>query len=238
MPLLRHRLRRHGRGEGRPRGRHARGHAGRSEPRPQLREGLLPLQDHVRRGSADHAVDAGARRQIRQVSRASAGLMGSGLRRDGTPVEARPQGEGAQGRRHVRLGPVDDFRGLCSHQAHACGLSVQQSRSKRPPLHGVGCRGLHANLRHGRAYGLLRRFRERRCVRALGLEHGGDASDPVDPGHRPTTEPSQRTRLDPFDLRAPHDGTLGPGPDFQARNRSRHPQLHRQLHHPERRGEP
>ena len=41
MPLLRHRLRRDGRGEGQPRGRHARRRRRRSEPRAQLRQGLF-----------------------------------------------------------------------------------------------------------------------------------------------------------------------------------------------------
>ena len=68
-------------------------------------------------------------------------------------------------------------------------LSLQQSRPERPPLHGVGGHGVHAHLRHGRADGLLRRFRGDRCIRAVGLEHGGDAPDAVDAGGGP---PAQR----------------------------------------------
>ena len=60
LPLLRHRLRRHGRGQGRPGGRHPRRHPRRGQSRPQLRQGLLPLQDHVRRRPADHAAAAHA----------------------------------------------------------------------------------------------------------------------------------------------------------------------------------
>ena len=44
---------------------------------------------------------------------------------------------------------------------------------------------LHAHVRHGRADGLLRRYRGGRRVRAVGLEHGRDAPDPVDAGDRP-----------------------------------------------------
>ena len=41
--------------QGRPGGRDPRRHEGGGQPRPQLREGLLPLQDHVRRRPADPA---------------------------------------------------------------------------------------------------------------------------------------------------------------------------------------
>jgi nitrate reductase NapE component len=61
LPLLRHRLRRHGRRARRPGRRHPRRHAGRGQSRPQLRQGLLPVQDHVRRGPADPAAAAQAR---------------------------------------------------------------------------------------------------------------------------------------------------------------------------------
>ena len=87
--------------------------------------------------------------------------------------------------RHVRLGPVDDLGGLRRHQADARGLPHQQSRPQCPALHGLGRRRLHPHLRHGRADGLLRRFRARRRLRALGLQHGGDAPHPVDPDNRP-----------------------------------------------------
>ena len=41
--------------QGRPRGRHP-GRPGRAgQPRPQLHQGLLPVQDHVRQGPADHS---------------------------------------------------------------------------------------------------------------------------------------------------------------------------------------
>ena len=185
VPLLRHRLRRHGRGQGRQGRRHPRRHEGGGQPRPQLREGLLPLQDHVRRRPADPAAPAHEERPVRQGRRVPAGLLGPRLRRDGAAVQARAEGEGAGGGRHVRLGPVDDLGGLRRLEADAGGLPHQQPRSERPPLHGLGGGHLHPHLRHGRADGLLRRLRARRRLRALGLEHGGDAPDPVDPGDRP-----------------------------------------------------
>ena len=55
---------------------------------------------------------------------------------------------------------------------------------------------LHAHLRHRRADGLLRRYRGRRRVRAVGLEHGRDAPDPVDPG-RPTAGFPRRMSASP-----------------------------------------
>ena len=112
-------------------------------------------------------------------------VLGRGLRRHGRPGQGDAEGEGTDRARHVRLGPVDDLGRLCRHQADAGRLPLQQSRSQCPPLHGVGRLRLHAHLRHGRADGLLRRFRGGRRLRALGLEHGGDASDPVDAADRP-----------------------------------------------------
>jgi nitrate reductase NapA len=44
---------------------------------------------------------------------------------------------------------------LCRHQADAGRLSLEQSRSQCPPLHGLSRGRLHAHLRHGRADGLL-----------------------------------------------------------------------------------
>ena len=123
MPLLRHRLRRDRRGEGQPRGRHARRSAGRGQPRAQLRQGLLPVEDHVRRGSPDDAAAAHEGRQVREGRRVHARLVGPGLRRDGRAVQARAEGERADGGRHVRLRPVDGVGRLCRPQADEGGLS-------------------------------------------------------------------------------------------------------------------
>ena len=45
---------------------------GRGQPRPQLRQGLLPVQDHVRRGPPDDAAAAHEGRQVRQGRRVRA----------------------------------------------------------------------------------------------------------------------------------------------------------------------
>ena len=88
--------------------------------------------------------------------------------------------KGPDRRRHVRLGPVDGLGGLRRAEAHEGGLPHQQPRPQRAPLHGERGGGLHAHVRHRRADGLLRRHRGRQRVRAVGLEHGGDASGAVD----------------------------------------------------------
>ena len=124
-------------------------------------------------------------RQIRQERRVHAGLVGRGLRRDGREVQGRAEEARAERRRHVRLRPMDDLGRLRGRQAVQGRLPHQQHRSQCAPLHGVGRRRLHAHLRHRRADGLLRRHRGGRRVRAVGLEHGGDAPAPVDAGHRP-----------------------------------------------------
>ena len=237
VPLLRHRLRRHGRRQGRKGRRHPRRHEGGGQPRPQLREGLFPVEDHVRRRPADPAAAPHEERAVRQGRRVPAGLVGSRLRRDGAAVQARAEGERPGRSRHVRLGAMDYFRGLRRLEAHAGGLPHQQPRSERPPLHGLGGRRLHPNLRHGRADGLLRRLRARRRLRALGLEHGGDAPDPMEPGDRPPAVRPARADRDVVDLRAPLDRLVGRADHLQARHRPRDPELHRELHHPDRRGE-
>ena len=126
------------------------------------------------------------------------------------------------------------LRRLCRDQADAGRLPLQQSRSQRAPLHGLGRLRLHADLRHGRADGLLRRFRGRRRLRAVGLEHGRDASDPVDAAGRPPARPSACPGRGAVDLHAPQHGP-GRHPDrLQAGHRPRDPQLHRQPHHRDR----
>ena len=118
VPLLRHRLRRDGGRQGQPRRRHARRPAGRGQPRPQLRQGLLPVQDHVRRGPPDDAAAAHEGRQVRQGRRVRSRVSwDTGLRRDGRAVQARAQGQGPDRGRHVRLRPVDRLGGLRGAQA-------------------------------------------------------------------------------------------------------------------------
>jgi hypothetical protein len=77
------------------------------------------------------------------------------------------------------------WEGYAANKLFKAGFRFQQHRSQRAPLHGLGGRGVHAALRHRRADGLLRRHRGRRRLRAVGLEHGGDAPHPVDARDRP-----------------------------------------------------
>jgi nitrate reductase NapA len=55
----------------------------RGQQGPELRQGLLPVQDHVWAGPADQAAAAHEERQVRQERRIRAGQLGSRLRRDG-----------------------------------------------------------------------------------------------------------------------------------------------------------
>jgi nitrate reductase NapAB chaperone NapD len=95
---------------------------------------------------------------------------------------------------HVRLRPVDDLGRLCRRQAVQGRLPHQQPRPQRAPLHGLGRGRLHAHLRHRRADGLLRRHRAGRRLRAVGLEHGRDAPDPVVAHHRPPPDRQPTSR--------------------------------------------
>ena len=66
--------------------------------------------------------------------------------------------KGAERHWHVRLRTMDDLGRLCGQQILQGRLPFQQYRPQRAPLHGVCCHGLHADVRHGRADGLLRRL--------------------------------------------------------------------------------
>ena len=116
-------------------------------------------------------------------------------------------------------------------------LPLQQHRSQCPPLHGVGGGRHHAHLRHRRADGLLRRHRGRRRVRAVGLEHGGDAPDPVDAGGRPPASRAACARRGAVDLRAPLVRPRRHRHGVQAADRPLSAQRHRQPHHQDRPGE-
>ena len=89
-------------------------------------------------------------------------------------------------------------------------------------------------VRHRRADGLLRRFRGRRRLRAVGLEHGRDAPDPVEPGHRPAAQRAACARRRALDLRAPLVRSRRYPDGVQAADRSRDPQRDRQPHHHDR----
>ena len=238
VPLLRHRMRGDGGRQGRQGRRHPRRHARRGQSRTELHQGLFPLQDHVWRRPPDHAAAAQEGRRVRQGRRTDAGDVGRSLRRDGGPRQGDAEGKGPDRARHVRLGAMDGLRRLRRHQADAGRLSLQQSRSQCPPLHGVGRGRLHAHLRHGRADGLLRRFRGGGCVRAVGLEHGRDASDPVDAAHRPAPEPSACEGGGALHLHAPKLRSRRHPDRVQAGHGSGDPELHRQPHHHDRAGQP
>ncbi len=160
------------------------------------------------------------------------------LRHHGREVQGRAQGQGTGVGRHVRLRPVDGLGRLCGEQAVQGRPAQQQHRPQRPPLHGLGGDGLHAQLRHGRADGLLRRHRGHRQLRPLGLEHGRDAPGALVAGHRPPAQRAAGQGRGAVHLRAPQlrAGRLAHG--VQAADRPDHPQLYRQPHHRERRGEP
>ena len=87
------------------------------------------------------------------------------------------------------------FEGYAALEADEGRLPLQQHRPQRAPLHGLRGAGVHAHVRRGRADGLLRRHRAGRRVRAVGLEHGGDAPDPVDARDRPAALRAPKTKV-------------------------------------------
>ena len=139
--------------------------------------------------------------------------------------------QGARGGRHVRLRPVDDLGGLCRLQADEGRLPLQQHRPQRAALHGLGRRRLHAHLRHRRADGLLRRLRGSRRLRALGLQHGRDAPNPLDPHRRPPLQCAARSSRGALDLRAPLLRPRRRADHLRTADRPGDPQFHRQAHH-------
>ncbi len=147
---------------------------------------------------------------LRQGRRVPAGQLGPGVRHHGGEVEGGAQGEGAFVGRHVHVRPVDDLGRLCGGEADEGGLSLEQHRPERAPLHGERGGRVHAHLRHRRADGLLRRHRARRRLRAVGLEHGGDAPGAVAAHRRAAPRASARARGGALDLRAPQLRPGGP----------------------------
>ena len=141
-----------------------------------------------------------------------------------------PQGRSDHGR-HVRLGPVDGVGGLRRGEALQGRVPLEQPRPERAPLHGLRGHRVHAQLRHGRADGLLRRLRARRRVRHVGLEHGRDAPGALDPDHRPAPAAPAREGRGALDLPAPRPRAGRPAHDLHAEHRPRDPQLHRAPHH-------
>ena len=126
---------------------------------------------------------------------------------------------------------MDDLGGVRGLQAFQGWLPHQQPRSQCAPLHGLGRVRLHALVRHRRADGLLRRFRGRRRVRPVGLEHGGDAPDPVVAHHRSAAIISACQGGRAVHIRASLV-RAGRHPDgVQAADGSHHPQRYRQPHH-------
>ena len=197
----------------------------------QLRQGLLPVEDHVRRRPPEDAAAAQDERPLRQERRVHAGVVEGGVRHHGREVEGGAEERRPDHRRHVRLRPVDDLGGLRGGKAAQGRLPLEQPRPERPPLHGLGGDRVHAHLRHRRADGLLRRLRARRRLRDVGLEHGGDAPGALDAHHRPAAEPPAREGRRALDLPAPRPRARRPAHDLHAQHRPRDPQLHRPPHH-------
>ena len=72
----------------------------------------------------------------------------------------------------------------------------------------------------------------------MGLEHGRDASDPVDASHRPALEPSACEGGGALDLHPPQLRSRRHPDRVQAGHGSGDPELHRQPHHHDRAGQP
>src|SRR4029078_12077094 len=89
----------------------------------------------------------------------------------------------------------------------------------------------------GRAEGGFRRLPGRRRIRAVGIEHGGDASDPLEPGHRPPSERTARACGSSVAIRACVVRTRRCRDRVHATDRSRDPERDRQLHHHDEPGE-
>ena len=231
LPFLRHRLQRDGRDQGRPCRGDAWRHAIRGQSRPQLRERLFPLEDHVRRGPTDRAAVAHEGRRISQGRRFDPGQLGPGIRRDGGEVQGGPPQEGPHRRRNVRVRPVDGLGRLCRREAHEGRVQIQQHRSQRAALHGFGRRRVHANLRHRRAHGVLRRYRRSGRLRALGLQHVGDAPDSLDPCRRPPLQRAACQGRRSLHVREPQFRPRRYSDRVSSANRSGDPEFHRQAHH-------
>ena len=223
MPFLRDGLRHHGRDQGRPDRRGEGRSRGAGEHGPELHQGLLQCQDHLRRRPAYRAAHAREREgRVRQEGKVQARHLEEGLRRDGKAVQETLCRAWAERCRGLRLRTVHHHGRVRRGKAHEGRVPLEQPRSERAPLHGQRRGRLHGDLRHRRAGRELRRYAPFRHDRALGREHGGDAPGPVVQDHQPKTGGHQaRQGREPHDLHQPllqprrhrdrHQAEHGPG---------------------------
>ena len=238
VPVLRHRLQRDGGDQGQPRGRDPWRHQVGGQSRPQLRQGLFPLQDHVRPRPPDPADAAQDGRQIRQERRVHAGVVGRSLRHHGGEMEGGAEEARPERRRHVRLRPVDGLgrlcgRRSCSRPASAPTTSIPMRGTAWPPP----------------SAGFMRTF---------GIDEPMGCYDDIEAADAFVLWGSNMAEMHPIlwtrvtdrrlsraacprrravDLRAPLVRPRRHRHDLHAADRSLHPQLHRQPHHQDRPGQ-
>ena len=223
-------------GQGR---RHPRRHAGRGQSRPQLRQGLLPLQDHVRRGPAHPAAPA-------HEERRSSPRTASSSRSPGT----RPSTRWPRQWKRVLKEKGPEAVGMFGSGQWTIWEGYAATKLMRA---GFRSNNLDPNARHCMASAAVTFIRTFGMDEPMGcyddFEHAdafvlwGSNMAEMHPilWTRVTDRrlsASARADRDALDLRAPHDGPLRHADDLQAGHRPRDPELHREPHHPDRRGEP
>ena len=225
--------------QGGPGGGDPRRHPGRGQPRPQLRQGLLPLQDHVRRRPPDHAAAAHAER--RATPRTASSRRCPGTRRS-TSWPSRPSACCARrDRRAVGMfgsGQWTIWEGYAATKLMRAGF-----RSNN----------LDPNARHCMASAATA------FIRAFGMDEPMGCYDDFEAADAFVLWGSNMAEMHPIlwtrltdrrlshphvqgrgalDLRAPQLRSRRPLDRVQAGHGPRDPQLHRAPHHRDRAGQP
>jgi nitrate reductase NapA len=179
VPLLRHRLRRHGRRQGN------RVVATHGDMQAEVNRGLNCVKGYFL-----SKIMYGGDRLTQPLLRKKNGVYAKdgeftpvswdrGLRHYGRQCQGDAEGKGADRGRHVRLRAVDDLGRLCRHQADAGRFPLQQPRSQCPPLHGLGRYGFMRTFGMDEPMGCYDDFEAptpsccgartwRRCIRSCG----------------------------------------------------------------------
>ena len=155
--------------------------AGGGQSRPQLRQGLLPVQDHVRRGPPDHA--AAAQEATARTTRTASSTPVSWDEAFDVMASSAKAALKEKGPTRVGMfgsGQWTIWEGYAATKLMRAGFRSNNLDPNARHCMASAAVALHAHLRHGRADGLLRRFRGtptpsccgartwRRCIRSCG----------------------------------------------------------------------
>jgi hypothetical protein len=185
LPFLRHWLRRAHRRQGRSRG----GHPGRprraSQQGPELHQGLLPVQDHVRQGPPHAAAAAHEGRQVRQERRVRTISWDKAFDIMEEKCKAALKAGGPRNIGMFGSGQWTIWEGYAAAKLFKAGFRSNNIDPNARHCMASAVAGFMRTFGIDEPMGCYDDMRARRRLRAVGLEHGRDAPHPVVAHHRP-----------------------------------------------------